>query len=226
MKPVEINITARDGWQSNHGMNVTADDFVSAYEHAGEYGVKSFQTEGGTTEDLNTKKGRDPAVYMKTVGDHFKQAGVEQTSLIRGECGSAYSRQPYDVLKATIKRQADNGVNVLQNFHAMNDINMLRGVTKASAELVEEHGYDLRVQGGITIQQNPDSLERKDEIIEEQDPENVQSLTKTTKLDEDGNIVEYDSDDSNVEQEEDVIETEEQEVLSSRTITEINNNIQ
>jgi len=167
MKPVEINITARDGWQSNHGMNVTADDFVSAYEHAGEYGVKSFQTEGGTTEDLNTKKGRDPAVYMKTVGDHFKQAGVEQTSLIRGECGSAYSRQPYDVLKATIKRQADNGVNVLQNFHAMNDINMLRGVTKASAELVEEHGYDLRVQGGITIQQNPDSLERKDEIIEE-----------------------------------------------------------
>ena len=164
--PVEINITARDGWQSNHGMNITADDFIESYANAGNYGVASVQTEGGTTEDLNTKKGRDPAQYMKAVGAHFEKAGVEQTSLIRGEVGSSYTRQPYDVLKAIIKRQAETGVNVLQNFHAMNDINMMRGVTKATDELVEEHGYDLRVQGGITIQQNPDTLERKAEILE------------------------------------------------------------
>ncbi|MCH9639212.1 MAG: hypothetical protein K0U40_06925 [Betaproteobacteria bacterium] len=166
--PIKFNITARDGWQSNHGALVPVQDMIRAYENSSSYGVNSFQTAGGTFWDLPVKKGRDPFEFNQEHCAFYAKAGVEQRALIRGECGFSYGRQSYDVLKAVIGVHIDAGVTVFQNFNATNTVEMMRGVPLAVRELCEEKDIDnVRVLGGITIQQNPDSLERQEEILAE-----------------------------------------------------------
>ncbi|PCJ00931.1 MAG: hypothetical protein COB14_04185 [Alphaproteobacteria bacterium] len=166
--PVEFNITARDGWQANNGTKVTADEMTAAYANVGNYGVKSVQILGGTYTDFPIKYGRDPEEFAHKIGDHFKDQGIEERSALwRGECGTSYSRQPADVLRANIKMHLEAGVNVFENFHAMNDINMMRSIPAMVKEEADKLGVKAKVKGTITIQENPDTLDRKDEIIEE-----------------------------------------------------------
>jgi len=163
--PLQINITARDGIQSNHGTNIPAEHIVKAYKNAQDYGVSSFQTTGGTFHDLPIKKGWNPFEFNETITDHFK--GQVQTALIRGECGLNYSRQSLDTLSHLVTRYTEMGVNRWQNFHAMNDINMMRGVPLIVNRLKEEKGLDVIVQGAITAQENPNTFADQTQILDE-----------------------------------------------------------
>jgi len=163
--PLKINITARDGIQSNHGTNIPAKHIVKAYKNAKDYGVSSFQTTGGTFHDLPIKKGWNPFDFNETITDHFK--GQVQTALIRGECGLNYSRQSLDTLSHLVTRYTEMGVNRWQNFHAMNDINMMRGVPLIVNRLREEKGLDVVVMGAITAQENPNTLVDQTQILDE-----------------------------------------------------------
>lgn len=168
LNPIDLNITARDGWQANNGTKVKAEEMTAAYANVGNYGVKSVQILGGTYTDLPIKYGRDPEEFAKKIGDHYKEQGIEERSALwRGECGTSYSRQPADVLRANIKMHLEAGANVFENFHAMNDINMMRSIPAMVKEESEALGVDAKVKGTITIQENPDTLDRKDDIIEE-----------------------------------------------------------
>ncbi len=163
--PLEINVTVRDGIQSNHGTNIPAEHVVKAYKNAKDYGVSSFQTTGGTFHDLPIKKGWNPFEFNKKITDHFK--GQTQSALIRGECGLSYSRQSLDTLSHLVTRYTEMGVNRWQNFHAMNDINMMRGVPLIVNKLREEKGLDVVAQGAITVQENPNTLADQREILDD-----------------------------------------------------------
>ncbi len=163
-KPLEINITARDGFQSNQGTNVPAADIVACYANAADYGVASFQTTGGTFHDLPVKKGWNPFEFNQKILDHF--SGQTQTALIRGESGLNYDRQKPDTLDYIVSRYSRMGVNRWQNFHGNNDINMMRGVPLIVNRLRDEEGLKTEVQGGICVQENPDTLARQSEILD------------------------------------------------------------
>ncbi len=164
-KPVEINMTARDGIQSNHGTNIPAEHVVQAYAHAHDYGVSSVQTAGGTFHDLPVKKGWNPFDYNGVITDHFK--GMTQTALIRGECGLNYGRQSLDTLDYLVTRYSEMGINRWQNFHAMNDINMLRGVPLITNRLQSEKGLNVVTQGAITVQENPNTQAQQQRILDD-----------------------------------------------------------
>ncbi|PCI56708.1 MAG: hypothetical protein COB36_00060 [Alphaproteobacteria bacterium] len=166
--PVKLNFTARDGWQSNHGTRVPADEMNQAYANVGNYGIDSVQAMGGTFTDLPTKYNRQPFELMNSVGGHFKDQGIKEiTALWRGECGTSYSRQPADVLEANVGKHLDAGVNVFQNFHAMNDINMMSSIPAMVKEKAAERVVEAKVKLALVIQENPNTLERKDKILEE-----------------------------------------------------------
>ncbi len=164
-KPVEFIITARDIEQSTRSTQTSAKEITTAYEHYHEYGVDGVQTTGGTFFDLPTRIGRDPYQYNRDICDHF--AGATQYALVRGEFGiSPNIRQSLDSLTAQVDFLASLGVNRLQNFNACNTIEMMRGVPMAANRLAEEKGYDLYAMGSLCIQENPDTKEREQEILD------------------------------------------------------------
>ena len=161
--PVEANLTLRDWAQSNHGTNITAEDFIAAFEHVLHYDVNTYQTAGGTFHDLLIRKGWNPFEFNRIIGNHFKD--LTQTALVRGECGFGYSRQPLDVLGSSISRYAMGGINIFHNFSPMNDINIMRGVPIIVNKLHEDMGLDVYAQGGIVIQENPNTKSEQIKIL-------------------------------------------------------------
>ena len=47
---------------------------------------------------------------------HFRDLGVRQSALIRGDFLFGYDPQPYDVIRELVFEYAATGMNVLQNF--------------------------------------------------------------------------------------------------------------
>ncbi len=144
----------RDAIQSLFGTNPSADEMIQAYQHAHETGTVSVQTGGGTFFDLFAKKGRDEWKEIKKLLTFFKDKGVTQSALIRGDFLFTYEPQSYDVIRATVFEYAEMGMNILQNFHGMNDARCLVGVARAVKE-AQEAGYDIIAQGTICIEDNP-----------------------------------------------------------------------
>ncbi|HPF77925.1 MAG TPA: hypothetical protein PLF01_01415 [Alphaproteobacteria bacterium] len=144
----------RDAIQSLFGTNPSADEIIAAYQHAHETGAVSIQTGGGTFYDLFAKKGRDEWSEIEKIISSFKEKGIRQSALIRGDFLFTYEPQPYDVIRATVFEYAKMGMNVLQNFHGMNDARCLVGVAKAVQE-AQAQGYDIIAQGAICIEDNP-----------------------------------------------------------------------
>lgn len=161
-KPIEIHFTIRDALQSNHGMNVPADDVVASMPNVADYGVASVQTSGGTAWDLPIKKGRDPFEFNSKILDHCSD--VQTTALGRGNALFAYDAQPYDVIRAQMQFHAEHGLNVVQNFNAMNDLEQMEGPIRAIKEL-QADGYDIHGWGTICVQENPNTQENEDALI-------------------------------------------------------------
>lgn len=163
-KPVQINFTIRDAIQSNHGTNPAAHEIVSAMPNVKEYGAHSYQTSGGTFLDLPVRKNRNPFDYNKEICDHF--AGTTQTALVRGDFLFAYDRKSLDVIVDTLDRMGAMGVNVLSNFNGMNDTRFMRSIAMVANKLREEKGYDMYAQGGLCVQENPNTQRDQQKILD------------------------------------------------------------
>lgn len=144
----------RDAIQSLFGTNPSADEIIAAYPEAYLTGATAIQTGGGTFFDIFAKKGRNEWEEIEKILTHFKDRGVEQSALIRGDFLFGYEPQPYDVIEAMVFEYAEMGMNVLQNFHGMNDPRCLVGVVKA-VKKAQEAGHNIRAQGTICIEDNP-----------------------------------------------------------------------
>ncbi len=151
---IEFQDVLRDAIQSLFGTNPSAQEMIDAYPTAHKTGSKQIQTGGGTFFDIFAKKGRNEWEEAEKLIAHFKKQGVRQSALIRGDFLFGYEPQPYDVIRAMVFEYAKMGMNVLQNFHGMNDPRCLVGVAKAVKE-AQEAGYDIVAQGTICIEDNP-----------------------------------------------------------------------
>jgi pyruvate/oxaloacetate carboxyltransferase len=145
----------RDAIQSLFGTNPSADEIIRAHPNAHLIGTDSIQTGGGTFFDLFAKKGRREWEEVEKILYAFKQKGVRQSALIRGDFLFGYEPQPYDVVHAMVLEYAKMGMNILQNFHGLNDIRVLKGVARAVDEVRNSHGFDIIAQGTICIEDNP-----------------------------------------------------------------------
>jgi len=158
----------RDAIQSLMGTNPSADQITQAYENAVLTGVDSIQVAGGTFYDIFAKKGRDEWAELKRITDFFRDKEVDGkkiklSALIRGDFLFTYEPQSYDVVRATVFEHAKLGINILQNFHGMNDARCLVGVAKAVKE-AQAAGHDIVAQGTICVEDKPGA--NSDEYIE------------------------------------------------------------
>lgn len=150
---IRFNNTYRDAIQSLFGTNVPAEEIVAAHPNAHKMGCASLQTCGGTFFDVFQRKGFDPGSSIETINAAYP--GIKKTALFRGDCLLNYNRQPYDVIEAMVLEHARAGVNVLQNFHGLNDTRMTAAVAEACRVAREEHGFDITAQGTLCIEDNP-----------------------------------------------------------------------
>lgn len=160
----------RDAIQSLFGTNPSAAEMTDAYRHAHLIGTSAIQTGGGTFFDIFAKKGRDEWAEVETLIKHFDQPDVTQSALVRGDFLFGYEPQPFDVVEGTIREYGKMGMNVLQNFHGLNDTRLLAGVAEAARIAREEDGSDIVAQGTICIEDNPnvkvdDCLRVAEELI-------------------------------------------------------------
>jgi pyruvate/oxaloacetate carboxyltransferase len=150
---IRFNNTYRDAIQSLFGTNVPAEEIVAAHPNAHKMGCASLQTCGGTFFDVFQRKGFDPGSSIETINAAYP--GIKKTALFRGDCLLTYNRQPFDVIQAMVLEHAKAGVNVLQNFHGLNDTRMTAAVAESCRIAREDHGFDITAQGAICIEDNP-----------------------------------------------------------------------
>jgi len=154
MALIKFQDVLRDAVQSLFGTNPSAQEIIECYPTAHLTGTHAIQTGGGTFFDLFAKKGRNEWDEAKKLISHFRNLGVRQSTLIRGDFLFGYEPQPYDVIRALVFEYAAMGMNVLQNFHGLNDARCLAGVAQAVAE-AQAAGHDIIAQGTICIEDNP-----------------------------------------------------------------------
>ena len=154
MCKIKFQDVFRDSIQSLFGTNPSAQEMIESYPTAHLIGTNAIQTGGGTFFDIFAKKGRDEWAEVEKLLLHFKNLGMRQSALIRGDFLLGYEPQPYDVVKGLVFEYAKMGVNIVQNFHGLNDAACLSGVAQAVAEAQAE-GYDIIAQGTICIEENP-----------------------------------------------------------------------
>ena len=154
MSKIKFQDVFRDSIQSLFGTNPSAQEMIDAYPTAHLIGTDAIQTGGGTFFDIFAKKSRNEWAEVEKLLLHFKSHGVRQSALIRGDFLLGYEPQSYDVIKGLVFEYAKMGVNILQNFHGLNDAACLSGVAQAVTEAQGE-GYDIIAQGTICIEDNP-----------------------------------------------------------------------
>ena len=170
MSKIKFQDVLRDSIQSLFGTNPSAQEIIDSYPTAHLIGTEAIQTGGGTFFDIFAKKGRNEWAEVEKLLLHFKSLGVRQSALIRGDFLLGYEPQPYDVIRALVFEYASMGMNILQNFHGLNDAACLSGVAQAVAE-AQGAGYDIIAQGTICIEDNPNitvarCLAFADELVE------------------------------------------------------------
>ena len=154
MAQIKFQDVLRDAVQSLFGANPSAQEIIDSYPTAHLTGTHAIQTGGGTFFDLFAKKGRNEWDEVEKLISHFRDLGVRQSALIRGDFLFGYEPQPFDVIRALVFEYAAMGMNVLQNFHGLNDARCLAGVARAVAE-ARAAGHDIIAQGTICIEDNP-----------------------------------------------------------------------
>ena len=142
MSKIKFQDVFRDSIQSLFGTNPSAQEMINAYPTAHLIGTDAIQTGGGTFFDIFAKKSRNEWAEVEKLLLHFKSHGVRQSALIRGDFLLGYEPQSYDVIKGLVFEYAKMGVNILQNFHGLNDAACLSGVAQAVTEAQGE-GYDI-----------------------------------------------------------------------------------
>lgn len=152
---IGTHITARDCDQSLWGWRRTPEEFTKTYANVHLIADNmQVQTTGGQGIQGPARHGYNAEEYVKHCTGYFQDRDVRQSALFRGDFAVALELQAYDVIQKLVMELAKQGVNVLQNFHGMNDIRLMRGPQLAVRE-AQDAGYDIVAQGTICIEDNP-----------------------------------------------------------------------
>ena len=147
----EVAYTFRDWRQSLMEMLPSISYLARVHPNSGKL-AKRIQSGGGTDWDRTAAHGRVPAEDVQNVmGAHKDNI---QEALWRGIVGLGYAAQHPSVHKPMLRLFANAGLNVVQNFHGLNDPEFTDPIDQPVRELHEEEEYNIWSAAVLSIEDN------------------------------------------------------------------------
>ncbi len=133
------DLVLRDGHQSLIATRMRTEDMLPICARLDSVGFWSLEAWGGATFDACVRFLReDPWDRLKKLRKALPNTRIQM--LLRGQNLLGYRNYSDDVVRAFVKKSADNGVDVFRIFDAMNDLRNLRvsiEAAKASGKIAE-----------------------------------------------------------------------------------------
>ena len=133
------DLVLRDGHQSLIATRMRTEDMLPICAKLDSVGFWSLEAWGGATFDACVRFLReDPWDRLKKLRKALPNTRIQM--LLRGQNLLGYRNYSDDVVRAFVKKSADNGVDVFRIFDAMNDLRNLRvsiEAVKASGKMAE-----------------------------------------------------------------------------------------
>ncbi len=138
--PVRItDLTLRDGHQSLLATRVRSEDLLALAPGLDELGLWSLEAWGGATFDVMTRfLNEDPWERLRMLKHAAPKTPLQM--LLRGQNLVGYRNYADDVVRAFVRRAAENGVDVFRIFDALNDERNLL----TTIEAVKESGKHVQ----------------------------------------------------------------------------------
>jgi pyruvate carboxylase subunit B len=147
-KVLVSELVLRDGHQSMIATRMRTDDMLPICSKLDSIGFWSLEAWGGATFDSCVRfLKEDPWERLKTLRKALPNSRIQM--LLRGQNLLGYRHYSDDVVRAFVKKSADNGIDVFRIFDAMNDLRNLR----VSTETVKKAGK--HAEGCISYTTSP-----------------------------------------------------------------------
>jgi pyruvate carboxylase subunit B len=141
-------LVLRDGHQSLIATRMRTDDMLPICAKLDAIGFWSLEAWGGATFDACVRfLKEDPWERLKKLRKALPNSRIQM--LLRGQNLLGYRHYSDDVVRAFVKKAADNGVDVFRIFDAMNDMRNIR----VAVEAVKKAGK--HAQGAISYTTSP-----------------------------------------------------------------------
>lgn len=141
-------VVLRDGHQSLIATRMRTEDMLPICSKLDAIGFWSLEAWGGATFDSCVRYLKeDPWERLKSLRKALPNSRIQM--LLRGQNLLGYRHYSDDVVRAFVKKSADNGVDVFRIFDAMNDLRNLR----VSIEAVKQVGK--HAEGTISYTTSP-----------------------------------------------------------------------
>lgn len=130
-------LVIRDGHQSLIATRMRTEDMLPIAAKLDQAGFWSVEAWGGATFDSCIRYLReDPWERLRKIREAIPNTRLQM--LLRGQNLLGYRHYPDDVVRAFVKKSADNGIDVFRVFDAMNDIRNMR-VSIEAVKAVGKH---------------------------------------------------------------------------------------
>ncbi|RKX44611.1 MAG: oxaloacetate decarboxylase subunit alpha [Thermotogae bacterium] len=140
--------TLRDAHQSLLATRMRTEEMEPALELLDELEFNALEMWGGATFDACIRfLNEDPWERLRRVRTKVKKTKLQM--LLRGQNLVGYKNYPDDVVEIFVKKTAENGLDVIRVFDALNDERNLEKSIQISKEV------DLHVQGAISYTVSP-----------------------------------------------------------------------
>ncbi len=140
--------TLRDGHQSLLATRMSTKDMVPIIPELDELGFNAMEVWGGATFDVCVRfLNENPWERLRTVKSLLKKTKAQM--LLRGQNLVGYRHYADDVVELFIKKAAENGLDVIRIFDALNDIRNLEKSIEVSLKC------GLHVQGALSYTVSP-----------------------------------------------------------------------
>lgn len=149
MKKIQItDVTLRDAHQCLLATRMRTEDMLPICEKMDKAGFWSLEVWGGATFDVCLRfLKEDPWERLRKLREVMPNTKLQM--LLRGQNLVGYRHYPDDVVKAFVKKAAENGIDVFRIFDALNDLRNM----EVAIEAVKECGK--HVQGAISYTTSP-----------------------------------------------------------------------
>lgn len=129
-KKIRITETVlRDAHQSLFATRMKTEEMVPILETLDKVGYNSLEMWGGATFDASLRfLNEDPWERLRTIRKHVKNTKLQM--LLRGQNILGYNHYADDVVEEFIKKSIYNGIDIIRNFDALNDLRNLETATK------------------------------------------------------------------------------------------------
>jgi len=138
MSRIKITDTSlRDGHQSLWATRMATEDMLPILVNLDEVGYHSMEVWGGATFDVCIRYlNEDPWERLRSIRKQVKKTQLQM--LLRGQSLVGYSHYPDDIVYKFVEKSAENGIDIIRVFDALNDIRNLEVPLKA-IKATEKH---------------------------------------------------------------------------------------